>query len=141
MRMRFLPVLAAVAVLVAGATSAAKAKPKPKAKPAEQHWLEVRFFSAGHGDSALLSTSEGHHVLIDAGRATLGDHFVERRLLPHLPAAGVKKLSAFFVSHPHWDHYGDLEMLLRAVSADAVLLNEDGEYVLGAGLRRIGVEP
>lgn len=96
----------------------------------EERWLEVRFFAAGYGDAVLLTTPEGHHVLVDAGRATAGDHLVRRRLIPFFRERAVRKLDAFFVSHPHWDHYGDPVELRQHVPFDQLYVNRDGEYAL-----------
>jgi competence protein ComEC len=109
--------IALLLALLCGATASAQGRP-----PA---WLEIRFFDAGYGDSILLSTPEGHHLLIDAGRATAGDDLVQRRLVPYFNARGIRKLDAFLVSHPHWDHYGDPIELRRRVPFDAMYVNRD----------------
>jgi competence protein ComEC len=91
--------------------------------------LRVRFFSVGHGDAALLRTPSGHTVLIDAGRGEaqrLGDNFVVRRLIPFLKAEGIRRVDAFFISHPHWDHFGDPTSLARAVPITRIYSNDDG---------------
>jgi competence protein ComEC len=112
-----------LALLLAAAAASAAAAPAAG-------WLEVRFFAAGYGDSALLTTPEGHQLLLDAGRATAGDHLVQRRLLPFFRKRGIRKLDAFFVSHPHWDHYGDPLELRRHVPFEVLYVNRDGEYAL-----------
>lgn len=111
----------------------------PGAAASSRAWLEVRFFSAGHGDAALLSTSEDRHVLIDAGRSAVGDDLTRRRLLPFLEARRIRSLDAFFVSHPHWDHFGNPLGLYREIPYGACYLNADGDRVLGGLLRRRGV--
>ncbi|MFH2010736.1 MAG: MBL fold metallo-hydrolase [bacterium] len=101
--------------------------------------LRVRFFAAGHGLSVLFQTPSGHAVLVDAGRGRqelLGDNLVRRRIVPHLRSRGIRRLDAWFITHPHFDHYGDPEALGRAVRIDRVLLNPDGEFWLGPKLAR-----
>ena len=68
--------------------------PKPRA-PAPTNELRVRFFAAGHGDSILLTTTDGHRVLVDAGRFVGGDHLVRRRLIPWFKQHHIRKLDAF----------------------------------------------
>src|SRR5947209_3700704 len=100
------------------------------AEPRAAAWLELRVFDAGYGDSLLVTTPEGHHLLFDAGRGTAGDDLVQRRLLPYFRERGIRKLDGFFVSHPHWDHYGDPVALRREVPYDALYVNADGAHAL-----------
>lgn len=93
--------------------------------------LSVRIFAVGHADSILLTTA-GHAVLVDSARShpALGDTFVTRRLVPHLRAMGIRSLSAFIITHPHFDHFGDPAELLRHVSFPAIHTNVDGAYFI-----------
>ena len=117
----------------------ATARAAPPAGASLPLTLEVRMFSAGHADATLLSTSAGHHVLIDAGRGTsrAGDHLVSRRLLPYFRARGIKHLDAFVITHPHWDHVGDPRALARGVQIKRIVVNPDGARWLGRQLRRL----
>ena len=108
--------------------------------PAERDpLLRVRFFSAGHALSVLLSTPDGHHVLVDAGRGReqfLGDNLARRRLAPWFRQHGIRRLDAWFITHPHFDHFGDPATLARAVRVPRVYVNGDGELWLGDLLGR-----
>lgn len=119
----------ALLVLLAGLLGARAAAAAPAVAPLSG-WLEVRVFAAGHGDAILFRTPDGRHLLFDAGRATAGDHLVGRRLVPYFRSQGIKKLDAFFVSHPHWDHYGDPVALRHFVPFDVMYVNADGAYSL-----------
>ena len=94
--------------------------------------LTVRFFAAGHGDSALLRTDRGHTLLLDAGtgRRRLGDHTLRRRILPYFKRAGIRRLNAFIISHPHNDHFGDPVLLRRRIVFPWIMTNADGAYYL-----------
>lgn len=108
-------------------------------KASRASWLRVRFFSVGHGDAALLRTPSGHTLLIDAGRGDavrLGDNFVRRRLISFLKAERIKRIDAFFISHPHWDHYGDPISLARAIPIGRIYSNDEGARAL-RGLRTL----
>lgn len=99
--------------------------------------FRIRFFSAGHGDSILMRTPGGHAVLVDAGRGSaplLGDNLARRRLVPFFRAQGVRRLDAFIVSHPHWDHFGDPGALHQALGVTQIHVNVDGKQVLGQAL-------
>lgn len=109
----------------AGAAPPSTAAPSPSTSKGE---LRVRFFAAGHGDAILLRTP-GQTILIDAGRGRaeqLGDNLVQRRILPFLRQAGIGKLDAFFITHPHWDHTGDPPRLARGVRIARIYTNDDG---------------
>ncbi len=99
--------------------------------------FRIRFFSAGHGDAILLRTPAGHAVLVDAGRGNaqfLGDNLVRRRLVPFCRAHGVRRLDAFIVTHPHWDHFGDPVTLHSELGVNRIHVNADGKHVLGQAL-------
>lgn len=117
--------------------------PKPRA-PAPTNELRVRFFAAGHGDSILLTTTDGHRVLVDAGRFIGGDHLVRRRLIPWFKQHHIRKLDAFVVTHPHPDHFGDPVMLRKHVAFDAIHTNLDGAvllHTLTPGLHKVAGRP
>jgi competence protein ComEC len=94
--------------------------------------LEVRFFAAGHGDSILITTPQGHRILIDAGmgKREWGDHLLKRRVLPYFEKNDIDTLDAFFLTHPHYDHVGDPALLRRKVAYSKVLTNIDGARYL-----------
>ncbi|MFB3828796.1 MAG: ComEC/Rec2 family competence protein [Bryobacteraceae bacterium] len=74
--------------------------------------VRVTFFDVGQGDAALVRTPEGNAVLIDTGKGpdTAG----------LLAAEGVSRLDLLIVSHPHADHEGGLEAVLRAFPVSEV---------------------
>lgn len=94
--------------------------------------LHVRFFAAGHGDSALFWIPGKHYVLVDAGIGSrvLGDQLLKRRVFPFLKGKGISKLDAFFITHPHFDHVGDPVLLRRRTGFGVVYSNLDGAKYL-----------
>lgn len=77
----------------------------------------VRFVDVGQGDCTLV-VHGGHAVLIDAGSAYWDDATAEY-IRTYAPS-----LDAFFVTHPHEDHMGAAEAVLRACRVDALYLSE-----------------
>lgn len=68
----------------------------------------VDFIDVGQGDAELITTSDGRHVLIDAGP---GDHEVE--LLDYLHNRSLTTLDALIISHPDEDHIGGADGVLH----------------------------
>ncbi|MCP3144055.1 ComEC/Rec2 family competence protein [Pyxidicoccus xibeiensis] len=78
--------------------------------------LHVYFFNVGQGDAALIVSPEGHTVLVDSGPASAADHLVNR-----LPELLTQRLDLVVLTHPHEDHHGALEPVLRRVGARQLL--------------------
>ena len=85
--------------------------------------LDVLFFDVGQGDAALLALPNGRHVLIDTGLRDPYTDQGERTILPHLRRAGIDRLDAVVVTHPHADHLGGLPTLLRSIPIAQVVHN------------------
>lgn len=81
--------------------------------------IRVTFLDVGQGDCTLIQTPNGHNVLIDAGGrydgdSTQGSDTGKRIVLPALRRAGVRRLDAVILTHPHEDHAGGLPAVLAA---------------------------
>lgn len=76
--------------------------------------LTVNFLDIGEGDATLIKTEEGGVVLIDGGRdfAAL-DRQLRRR--------GVRHIDLLILSHPHADHVGALDELVKRYPIARVL--------------------
>jgi len=83
--------------------------PAPSLAASERHLLTVVFFDVGEaGDGILVSTGDGHHMLIDGGgRAS--------RVAQMVKAAGVKSLDVVVGTNPDADHIGGLIEVLKTV--------------------------
>jgi beta-lactamase superfamily II metal-dependent hydrolase len=78
--------------------------------------LHVYFFNVGQGDAALIVSPEGHTVLVDAGPASSADHLLNR-----LPELLTQRLDLVILTHPHADHHGGVEAVLRRVGAKQLM--------------------
>jgi len=75
--------------------------------------LRITFLDVGQGDSILLQVPEGA-VLVDQGPP-------EAHVAQQLRTLGVRRLSALVLTHPHRDHSGGMEDVVRRVSVDRIL--------------------
>ncbi len=89
--------------------------------------LKITMLDVGQGDATLVKTPEGKHLLIDAGRWSPGYNSGSGIILPSLKAAGVKKLDAVFLSHPHADHIGGIAELIGKIPIE-VIYNSGTSY-------------
>lgn len=89
-----------------------------QAEPAssQQYQLKAMMLDVGQGDSILLA-SGGQYMLIDAGENDRGDDVVA-----DLKGMGVTKLAVVVGTHPHSDHIGGLDTVIKAIPVDAIYM-------------------
>lgn len=80
--------------------------------------MRVHFIDVGQGDSILVEAEE-HYMLIDAG-----ENDQEAVVLSYLKNAGVEKLDYVIGTHPHSDHIGSLDAVIRNFDVENVILPE-----------------
>jgi len=78
----------------------------------------------GQGDSILIENGD-QAVLIDAGENDKGDE-----VLAYLDALGIEKLDIAVGTHPHSDHIGGLDTVLKSVPAGEVWQPDMPESVI-----------
>lgn len=83
----------------------------------ENDWqLSVDFIDVGQGDSILIC-SGGQSMLVDAGTNESG-----KTVLNFLRNKGIKKLDYAVGTHPHADHIGGLDDVIRGIDTDSLLM-------------------
>lgn len=75
------------------------------------------FIDVGQGDSTLVTTPNGRHILIDAGPSES-----EEKLIRHLDSLGVTTLDYLVLTHPHADHIGGAAEVLYGCRVETVLM-------------------
>lgn len=79
-------------------------------KPPISGTLTVEFLDVGQGDSSLIITPKGHTLLIDAGNR--GDYPL---IASRLEAYSVKTIDILIATHPHADHIGSMEDVVKNI--------------------------
>ncbi len=88
----------------------------PDLKPAEGT-LQVCVFDVGQADCIYITLPNGENALIDAGNNADGELIVS-----HLRKNGVKSLTYLFGTHPHEDHIGGLDDVVKAFDIQNIYL-------------------
>jgi competence protein ComEC len=99
-----------------------------------ESWL-ISYLDVDQGDSILITTPEGSHILVDGG-GTL--NFGEKEawrirrspfevgakvLVPLLKKRGIHRLDAIILTHGDQDHAGGLQAVLEGIPVSALLFN------------------
>lgn len=123
-------IAAAAVVVIIAAIIAAAAACAPSAPTRGEAY--ARYFSVGQGDAAVF-VWDGGAILFDAGTNDSED-----KLVSYLRAMGVDRLDAMVLSHPHDDHIGGADAVLRACDVGEVIMpsssgdEEDEEALFAA---------
>ena len=98
------------------------------AAPAGSGLMEVHAIDVGQGDAVAIRTPRGRWLLVDAGREWRGGDAGRSTVVPYLRRFG-GDLALFVLSHPHADHVGGAESILRALHPAAY---RDGAFAGGS---------
>ncbi len=79
--------------------------------------MTVHFIDVGQGDAALIVMPSGETMLIDAG-----PNASEKNLLAYLEKISVKTIDYAIFTHPHEDHIGGADSVLRTYPVETVIL-------------------
>ena len=80
--------------------------------------MKVHFLDVGEGNCTWIETAENQHILIDTGNPVNASRIVDR-----LREAGVERLAALIITHPHADHMGGVFQILARFKIDKIYDN------------------
>ncbi|CDR60825.1 DNA internalization-related competence protein ComEC/Rec2 [Staphylococcus schweitzeri] len=86
--------------------------------PTNQHH-RITMLNVGQGDSILYEAGNNKNVLIDTGGRVVTDNaqnnfsISKYHILPTLNERGINKLEYLILTHPHNDHIGEVEYIMR----------------------------
>nr|WP_186812226.1 ComEC/Rec2 family competence protein [Paenibacillus xylanexedens] len=96
----------------------------------------VQFLDIGQGDSTLITTPEGKHILVDGGGTVNfggSEHSWKTRrdpyevgakvVVPLLKKRGIHQLDAVIVTHADQDHAGGLQAVLEQIPVERFIFN------------------
>lgn len=86
----------------------------------EESFLKVHFIDVGQGDATLIqqiNQDNTYNMLIDAGNNGDGEYLVE-----YLKDQGVKTLDYIIGTHPHSDHIGGLDDVIKGFQVGAIIM-------------------
>ena len=89
-------------------------------------WLKMHVIDVGQGDSILIQCGECN-VLIDCGENGMGD-----TVLDYLHRAGVSHLDWIIGTHPHSDHIGGMDTVIKRadLTIDHVMMPQLPKWVV-----------
>lgn len=82
---------------------------------------ELRLLDVGQGDAILLRSGRGS-ILVDAGGSSRDPSIGRRLLVPRLADAGIRRIDAIVLSHPHPDHCGAIPAAMRDFDVGRVVV-------------------
>ncbi len=85
----------------------------------------MTFLDVGHGDAAVVQTTDRKTILIDGGNANQYVDMGKQVVAPYLWAQHINKIDAIFVSHSDSDHVGGLHYILEHFPVEQVYTAPD----------------
>ena len=79
--------------------------------------LEVYFLDVGQGDCIFIATPSGGYMLIDSGTLQSKEY-----VLSFLREKGVEELEYLFLTHPHADHIGGADDIIKSFTVKKVYM-------------------
>jgi competence protein ComEC len=83
--------------------------------------LKIYFLDIGQGDASVIQTPGGKTIVIDAGDRTDRLDQGETVVAPFLRKIGVNRIDRLILTHPHDDHIGGADYLLKHFEVGEVI--------------------
>jgi len=85
--------------------------------------INVTFLDVGQGDAIFIRFPSGKNMLVDSGPKRYNFDSGKRIIAPFLNYKGVKKINYFVLTHPHSDHIGGAEYIIKNFTVDTLILS------------------
>lgn len=110
-------VVAIVAVIYYISGNVSRTQPQKDYTDVSHDDLVVRFIDVGQGDCEIIQLPDGTNIIIDGGPES-----AQRSLLKEIDSYGIKKFDYVIATHPHEDHIGGLDEVIRKYDIGKVYL-------------------
>jgi competence protein ComEC len=84
--------------------------------------LTVTAIDVGQGDAILMEFPNGKHLLVDSGPISQRFNSGEKTVVPLLKRMGISKIEYFVITHPHSDHIGGAESVIKSLRVDSLFM-------------------
>jgi len=84
--------------------------------------LTVTVIDVGQGDAILMEFPNGKHLLVDSGPISQRFNSGEKIVVPLLKRMGISKIDYFVITHPHSDHIGGAESVVKSLRVDSLFM-------------------
>ena len=111
-----------VFILVAVFAPDYKSEPETNGTIYTDYPFSVSFIDVGQGDCQLISC-EGYNILVDGGEAENSG-----KVIKYLRSNNVEKIDCYILSHPHSDHIGAAENIIRNIDCEKLLTTYFSEF-------------
>ena len=101
--------------------------------------LKVHFIDVGQGDAIVVRTPDRKTILIDTGDKTMRRDYGELVVVPYFKARGIKEIDLLILTHPHADHIGGAQAVMKNLKIDKVLLQRGVKGDFFRKLRELAV--
>lgn len=106
-----------VFLLLAGCTGKFSHEQAATVAPAQKGILKVHFIDVGQADAIFVQLPDGKNMLVDAGKNTSATTIIN-----YLKNNQVEKLDFLVGTHPHEDHIGSLDAVIKYFEIGEVLM-------------------
>ena len=87
-----------------------------------QRKLQIHVLNVGRADCILIKYGEWT-CLVDGGNI---DWFRPTDVVKYLESLGIKKLDVLVLTHPHFDHFGQMDEVIEGFNIDRFIYSESG---------------
>jgi len=84
--------------------------------------LTITVIDVGQGDAILMEFPGGKHLLIDSGPISQRFNSGEKIVVPLLKRMGISKIDYFVITHPHSDHIGGAQSVIKSLRVDSLFM-------------------